>query len=61
MSNGKKLYATSTAPYHMVGELLNVSESIAAKMLANGWAEYENTEPIKEVKTEVKKENKKLK
>ena len=55
MSNEKKLYATSTAPFHKEGELLNCADSIAELMIKNGWATTkEATQIIKEEKTEVK-------
>lgn len=55
MSSTKKLYATSTAPFHKEGELLNCADSIAEMMVKNGWATTKEDAPIiKEEKTEVK-------
>ena len=38
--NGKvKVKATSKAPFHKEGEMLEVREFLAVKMVTNGWAE----------------------
>lgn len=38
--NGKvKVKATSKAPFHKEGEILEVREFLAVKMVTNGWAE----------------------
>ena len=38
--NGKvKIKATKKAPFHKEGEMLEVREFLAVKMVTNGWAE----------------------